>query len=179
VRQDAADDGYLFSQGPASGLGKIKFNDPRPTFERFEHLANVKLFVDQTAALWDLVMNAPPTAAQQQDLDFLQILGQLFTQVVYAQLIMENTALALDGDPRAGSVSDLSDMTEAHLDRIFAVFIQDMAEQAIALHGQASATEHQRQLVMAIVKAPVLDAAAEEAFVAEVLSYDGAYQLRP
>jgi alkylation response protein AidB-like acyl-CoA dehydrogenase len=179
VRQDAADDGYLFEQGPASGLSKIKFNDPRPTFERFEHLPNVKLFVDQAAALWDLVMNAPPTQQQQGDLDYLQVLGQLFSQVVYAQLIMENAELALDGEPRAGSVSDLSDLTEAHLDRIFAVFIQDMNEQAIALHGQSSASEQQRQLVMQLVKAPVFDAAAEDAFVAEALSYDGAYVLQP
>jgi acyl-CoA dehydrogenase len=179
VRQDAADDAYLFMQGPASGLGKIQFNDPRPTFERFEHLPNVKLFVDQAAALWDLVLNAPPTAEQQKDLDFLQVLGQLFTQVVYAQLIMENTALALDGEPRPGSVSDLSDLTEAHLDRICAVFIQDMAEQAVALHGQPSATEHQRQLVMKIVQHPVIDPAAEQAFVAEALGYDGAYVLQP
>lgn len=177
VRQDAADDAYLFHQGPASGLGKIKFHDPRPTFERFAHLPNVRTFVDQAAALWDLAMSAPPTAEQQRDLDYLQVLGQLFTQVVYAQLIMENTALALDGHTRPGSVSDLTGLTEAHLDRICAVFVQDMAQHAIALHGQPSATDLQRELAMRIVRAPVFDPAAEESFVAEVLGIDGEYEM--
>ncbi len=179
VRQDAADDSYLFAQGPASGLGKIRFNDPRPATARFEHLPNVAVFGNQVAALADLVMQAPPSQAQQKDLDYLQVLGQLFTQVVYAQLICENAALALDGDARESSVSDLSDLTEAHIDRIFAVFVQDIAEQAVALHGQASATDQQRALALHLVKAPVIDAAAEDAFVAEVLDYDGAYELRP
>ena len=178
VRQDAADDAYLFQQGPASGLGKIRFNDPRPATARFAHLPNVTVFLDQTAALADLVMQAPPSAQQQKDLDYLQVLGQLFAQIVYAQLICENAALALDGDARASSVSDLSDLTEAHVDRIFAVFVQDMAEQAVALHGQASASQQQRDLALALVRAPLIDAAAEDAFLAEVLSYDGAYVLR-
>ncbi len=175
VRQDAADDAYLFQQGPASGLGKIRFHDPRPAVARFEHLPNVKVFGDQVAALSDLVMQAPPSETQQKDLDYLQVLGQLFTQVVYAQLICENAGLALDGQTRASSVSDLSDLTEAHLDRIFAVFVQDMAEQAVALHGQASASDKQRELALRLVKAPVIDSAAEDAFVAEVVGYSGAY----
>ncbi len=178
VRQDAADDGYLFQQGPASGLSKIRFNDWRPAFARFAHLPNVALFLEQVAALGALVTQAPPSAQQQKDLDFLQVLGQLFTQVVYAQLICENAGLALDGEPRVSSVSDLSDLTEAHIDRMFAVFVQDVAEQAVALHGQASASQDQRALALGLVKAPAIDAEAEDAFVAEALSYDGAYVLR-
>lgn len=177
VRQDAADDAYLFQQGPAKGLGKIQFNDWRPAFARFEHLPNVKVFLEQVAALGQLVMTAPPSAEQQKDLDYLQVLGQLFSQVVYAQLICENAALALDGETRASSVSDLSDLTEAHLDRMFAVFVQDMAEQAVALHGQASASQQQRELSLTLIKSPVIDPAAEDEFLAEVLSYDGAYEL--
>jgi acyl-CoA dehydrogenase len=178
VRQDAADDAYLFAQGPASGLSKIRFNDPRAAFARFEALPNVRIFLDQVAALSDLVMQAPPSEQQQGDLDFLQVLGQLFTQVVYAQLICENADLALTGEPRATSVSDLSDLRESHIDRIFAVFVQDMAEQAVALHGQASASQQQREAALRIVKAPVIDPAAEDAFLAEVIGYEGAYALR-
>lgn len=179
VRQDAADDAYLFQQGPAKGLGKIQFNDWRPAFARYGDLPNVKVFLEQVEAFGKLVMSAPPSESQQKDLDYLQILGQLFSQVVYAQLICENAALAMDGEPRAGSVSDLSDLTEAHIDRMFAVFVQDMAEQAIALHGQASASDQQRELALTLVKAPVIDPEAEKAFLDEVLSYDGAYQMRP
>jgi acyl-CoA dehydrogenase len=178
VRQEAADDVYLFQQGPAKGLGKIKFSDWRPAFARFEHLPNVATFLDQIAELTQLVMTAPPTEAQQKDLDYLQVLGQLFTQVVYAQLICESAGMALDGDwvdQRVGSVSDISSLTEAHIDRIFAVFVQDMNEQAVALQGQASATEKQQAAALKLIKRPEVSTEAEAEFVAEVLSYDGAY----
>jgi acyl-CoA dehydrogenase len=180
VRQDAGDDAYLFHQGPAKGLGSIGFADWRPAFDRFSHLPNVASFREQIDAFTHLVLTAPPTAAQEKDLDYLQILGQLFTQIVYAQLILESAALALDnGATRPGSVSDLSDLTEAHLDRIFAVFVQDMADQAVALHGQASATDAQSTAAMTIVRKPRIQADAENTFVSEVLSYSGVYEMKP
>ena len=107
------------------------------------------------------------------------MLGQLFTQIVYAQLICESAALAMDeGNP--GRLGERSvDLTEAHIDRMFAVFVQDMSEQAVALHGQASATDAQRAAGLAIVRRPQIDAEAEQAFVTEVLSYDGTYEMKP
>ena len=180
VRQDDSDDAYLFHQGPAKGLGSIGFADWRPAFDRFTHLVNVGIFRQQIDAFTQLVLTAPPTDAQQKDLDYLQVLGQLFAQIVYAQLILESAALAIDdGQTRPGSVSDLSDLSEAHLDRIFAVFVRDMAEQAVQLHGQASATEEQSVAVLSIVRKPRIDAEAENTFVTEVLSYSGTYEMKP
>jgi alkylation response protein AidB-like acyl-CoA dehydrogenase len=182
VRRESADDAYLFAQGPASGLGRIEFHDPRPAFARFAHLPNVALFTEQVMALGMLLATAPPSKEQSEDLDFLLTLGQLFTQVVYAQLVAEAAGLALSDDPegaRPGSVSDLTDLTEAHVDRIFAVFVQDVAEFAIALHGQPAATEAQQKGALSLVRRPSLPADAEEAFVAEVLSYDGAWTMNP
>ena len=179
VRQDAADDAYLFHQGPAKGLGSIGFTDWRPAFDRFAHLPNVAVFREQIDAFTQLVMTAPPTDAQQKDLDYLQVLGQLFTQIVYAQLILESAALAIDGgQTRRGSVSDLSALTEGHLDRIFAVFVNDMAGRAVELHGQASATDAQSAAALTVVRKPVIDPAAEDWFVSEVLSYSGAYEMK-
>jgi acyl-CoA dehydrogenase len=182
VRREAADDAYLFAQGPASGLGRIEFHDPRPAFARFAHLPNVALFTEQVMALGGLLMTAPPSKEQSEDLDFLLTLGQLFTQVVYAQLVAEAAALALSDDPegaRAGSVSDLSDLTEGHVDRMFAVFVQDVAEFAVALHGQPSATAAQQEGALTLIRRPSLPADSEDAFVAEVLSYDGAWTMTP
>jgi acyl-CoA dehydrogenase len=180
VRQDAGDDAYLFHQGPAKGLGSIGFADWRPTFDRFAHLPNVAIFREQIDAFTQLVLTAPPTEAQQKNLDYLQILGQLFTQIVYTQLILESAAMGIDdGDTRPDSVSDLSDLTEAHLDRILAVFVRDMADQAVALHGQASATDAQSSAALAMVRKPRIEAGAEETFVSEVLSYSGTYEMKP
>ncbi len=180
VRQDGGDDAYLFHQGPAKGLGSIGFADWRPALDRFAHLPNVALFREQIEAFTQLVLSAPPTEAQQKDLDYLQTLGQLFAQIVYAHLILESAELALDdGETRPGSVSDLSDLTEAHLDRMFAVFIRDMADQAVNLHGQASASAAQSAGALAIVRKPRIDADAEASFVSEVLGYSGAYEMKP
>jgi alkylation response protein AidB-like acyl-CoA dehydrogenase len=178
VRQDAADDTYLFHQGPAKGLGSIGFGDWRPAFDRFAHLPNVAVFREQIDAFTQLVLTAPPTEAQQTDLDYLQVLGQLFTQIVYAQLILESAALAIDhGQTRPGSVSDLSDLTEGHVDRMVAVFVNDMSGYAVELHGQASATDDQAKAALSIVRKPVIKPEAENGFVSEVLSYSGAYEM--
>ena len=182
VRREAADDTYLFAQGTASGLGRIEFHDPRPAFARFAHLPNVATFVRQMTQLGQLLATAPPSKEQSEDLDFLLTLGQLFTQVVYAQLVAEAAGLALSDDPegtRAGSVSDLTDLTEAHVDRIFAVFVQDVSEFAVTLHGQASATDAQQPGALGLIARPTLTADAETAFVEEVLAYDGAWTMTP
>ena len=76
-------------------------------------------------------------------------------------------------------MADFTALTEAHIDRIFAVFVQDMSEYALQLHGRATATAEQRAAALAIIAAPVVDAAAEDVFVAEVLSYDGSYTITP
>ena len=175
----AGDDTYLFEQGPASGLGRIGFHDPKPAFARFAALPNVEVFIKQMDAFATLAVTAPPTAEQQKDLDYLQSLGQLFTQIVYAQLVCEAAALALDDGGVRSGVADFTALTEAHIDRIFAVFVQDMSEYALQLHGRATATAEQRAAALAIIAAPVVDAAAEDVFVAEVLSYDGSYTITP
>ena len=115
-------------------------------------------------------MSNPPSEQQQKDLDFLLTLGQLFTQVVYAQLVCEAA-----GQQRPGTVSDMPGFSEAHLDRIFAVFVQDVSEMAVSLHGQASATDGQQAAALGLIKAPVIDAEAETAFVDEVLALSDAY----
>jgi alkylation response protein AidB-like acyl-CoA dehydrogenase len=182
VRRDPADDAYLFAQGPASGLGSIRFADFRPAFTRFAHLPNVAAFLDQVESFGRLMATAPPTKEQQSDLDLMLSLGQVFTQIVYAQLVCEAAALALDGAPdgrRAGGVSDLSDLTEDHVDRMFAVFVQDVSDYAVELHGRAAATADQQKGALALVARPVVDPAVEHAFVGEVLSYDGVYTMNP
>jgi hypothetical protein len=54
-----------------------------------------------------------------------------------------------------------------------------MADQAVQLHGQASATETQGAAALAIVRKPRIDTDAELTFVTEVLSYSGAYEMKP
>ena len=71
------------------------------------------------------------------------VLGQLFTLIVYAQLILEQAELTgLDPDV---------------LDTIFEVFVRDFSALAVELHGKASSTEAQQQWALANVRKPVID----------------------
>ena len=176
VRLDAADDAFLFAQGPASGLSRIGFPDWRGAFLRFRHLPNVATFLGQVQAFGQLVATAGPQGAQAKDLDFLLTIGQIFTQAVYAQLVAEAAALALDGaadGTRTGTTAACEGLTEAHVDRMFAVFVQDVSEYAVALHGQASATDAQRAGALALVRAPVVTDEAAAGLHREIVACAG------
>ncbi len=60
-RTEPAHDAFLFAQGPASGLGKIRFHDWAPAFEKYARIPNVALFREQLGAFRELVAAAAPT----------------------------------------------------------------------------------------------------------------------
>ena len=64
-RRDAADDEFLFRQGPAKGLGKIQFNDWRASYAPFADVPNVARFMEQAEGLGALLSTAPPSEEQQ------------------------------------------------------------------------------------------------------------------
>jgi alkylation response protein AidB-like acyl-CoA dehydrogenase len=176
VRLDAADDAFLFAQGPASGLSRIGFPDWRGAFARFSHLPNVATFIGQVQAFVQLMATAAPRGEQAKDLDFLLNIGQIFTQVVYAQLAAEAAALAIDGAPggtRAGTTAACAGLDEKHVDRMFGVFVQDLSEYAVAVHGQASATREQQAGAIALIARAAADPAAAARLHAEVVAYAG------
>jgi alkylation response protein AidB-like acyl-CoA dehydrogenase len=174
VRLDPADDTFLFAQGPASGLSRIGFPDWRGAFARFSHLPNVATFTSQVQAFGQLMATAAPRGEQAKDLDFLLNIGQIFTQIVYAQLAAEAAALAIDGAPggtRAGTTAACAGLDENHVDRMFGVFVQDLSEYAVAVHGQASATKEQQVGAMALIRRAAVDPAAAARLHAEIASY--------
>lgn len=165
TRHDASDDEFFFRQGPARGLGKIRFPDWRAVYERFAQVPNVTRFLEQADGLKTLLSTAAPDEAQQRDLDFLLNLGQLFTLVVYGQLILEQAELT-------GATPDL-------LDQVFDVLVRDFSAYAVALHGKASATEAQRAWALGSVRGPVVDADRFERVWTEVAALSGRYEMRP
>jgi acyl-CoA dehydrogenase len=166
VRRDAADDEFLFNQGSTRGLSKIQFHDWKPVYERFSHIPNVARFTEQADGVRVLLETAPPTdEAQRQDLDFLLTLGELFTQVVYGQLILEQAELTgLDPDV---------------IDQIFDTFVRDFSSYATALHGKASSTEAQQAWALDHIRKPVVDADRFGRVFGQVTDLAGAYEMRP
>src|SRR5215216_3249560 len=144
-RRNAADDEFLFRQGPARGLSKIRFHDWRAAYEEFASVPNVARFTEQAGALRTLLETAPPAEDQATDLDFLLTLGELFTLVVYGHLILERAKqIDLDADV---------------LDQIFDVLVRDWSAYATALHGKASSTDKQQSWALDAVRKPVVDEA--------------------
>ncbi len=170
VVNEPRNDDFLFHQGPAKGLGQIQFHDWRKAFESVD-LPNVRVFAEQVEAFAALLATNPPSEDQTGDLDLLMTVGQLFSLVPYAQLILEQAAL-LDGTDRA--------VDAEVLDRMFAVFVQDFSAYALDLHGRGGATDEQASGALGLVRRPAADAERDErVFLTHVHSLSGAYEMTP
>ncbi|MFJ7065945.1 acyl-CoA dehydrogenase family protein [Streptomyces sp. NPDC101115] len=164
-RLDAADDDFLFRQGPARGLGSVRFHDWRPAFDAYAHLANVLRFREQADALCEFVLKAAPDEEQSRDLDLLLAVGQLFALVVHGQLVLEQAAL--------------TGLDEDVLDELFAVLVRDFSAYAVELHGKDSATEQQQLWALGAVRRPVVDEARSERVWQRVEALAGTYEMTP
>ena len=165
VRRDAADDAFLFRQGPARGLGKIAFADWRTAYDAYGEVPNVAVFREQADGLVHLITTAAPDAEQAKDLHLLLTLGELFTLVVYGQLILEQAALTeLDRDV---------------VDQVFDVLVRDFSAYAVDLHGKASSTKAQQLWALDHVRKPAPDAARYERVWQQVRDLAGVYEMRP
>ncbi len=142
-RQDqAVDDTFLFNQGPTRGLGKIQFHDYSKIYGEFD-LPNVRVFVEQIDVFKTFLMSATPDENQRKDIDFLLSVGEIFTLVVYGQLILENAKIyGLDND---------------HVDQIFDFMVRDLSKFALQVHAKPSSKPEQMDLCMKMIRKPVFD----------------------
>jgi acyl-CoA dehydrogenase len=164
-RHDPADDEFLFRQGPARGLGAIRFHDWRIAYDAHADLPNVARFREQADGLCALLRAHAPDETQQRDLDFLLALGQLFALVVYGQLILEQ--------------AELTSLDRLLLDEIFAILIQDFSAVATELHGKAATTEEQAAWALAQIRRPGWAATRDAAVWDQVVALCGAYEMQP
>ena len=156
-------DAFLFDQGPTKGLGKIRFHDYRKIYDRVD-LPNVRIFKKQIQSFRHLLMVARPNKEQIKDIDFLLIVGELFTLVVYGQLIVENAP--------NHSVED------AVLDQIFDVLVRDFSKFALQLYSKTSSTAMQRLFCRRMIRKPVIDQARfERVWEDHVYALKGAYRM--
>lgn len=164
-RDDAVDDEFLFRQGPTKGLGKIQFHDYNRIYDGFD-LPNVNLFKRQIKALKKFLMQAPPDAAQQKDVDFLLSLGEIFTLIPYGQLILENARIY-------GVADEL-------VEQIFDFMVRDFAKYALQLYHKPSATPAQMELCLAMIAKPVVDRERfDRIWENEVYALEGLYEMNP
>ncbi|MFE5731090.1 acyl-CoA dehydrogenase family protein [Streptomyces sp. NPDC056528] len=165
TRLDAADDTFLFRQGPARGLGSVRFHDWRAAYDAYAHVSNVARFREQADALCEFVLKAAPDEEQSRDLDLLLAVGQLFALVVHGQLVLEQAAL--------------TGLDEDVLDELFAVLVRDFSAHAVELHGKDSATEQQQLWALGAVRRPAVDEARSDRVWQRVEALSGAYEMTP
>ncbi|MEV5720921.1 acyl-CoA dehydrogenase [Amycolatopsis mediterranei] len=165
TRTDAVDDEFLFRQGPARGLSKVRFHDWKTAYAEAGHIPNVALFTEQAGSLVKLLTEAAPDEAQQADLDFGLALTELFTLIVYGQLILEQAGI--------------TGLDDEVVDQIFAVLVQDFSVAAVDLNGKASSTEAQQAIALAALRKPVVDAGRFENVWARVRALSGVYAMHP
>ena len=162
-RSDAADDTFLFDQGPTRGLGSIQFHDYNPVFAAYD-LPNVNLLREQIAMFKECMTQAPPDPAQSRDIDFLFAIGEIFALVVYAQLVLENARIyAIDS---------------ALIDQIFDVFVRDCSRYALQLYSKPASTLVQMGYCMKMIQRPAIDVSRyQRVWTEHVYALKGAYTM--
>jgi len=157
------DDTYLFNQGPTRGLGKIRLHDWKPAFEEYD-LPNVKIFLEQIKMFNLMGVKAMPSPKQQKDMDFmLSGIGEIFSLIVYAHLIIENAKIyEIDNDT---------------VDQIFDFLVRDFSKYALNLYHKSSTTPEQMEWCLKMIKKPNVDAERFNKVWKTVHSLKDAYEM--
>ena len=137
---DAVNDDFLFNQGPTKGLGGIQFHNYYHVYKSV-NLPNVNVFKEQIKLLREALMTAGPDEAQQKDIDFLLTVGELFTLVVYGQLILEN--------------AKLYNIDDDMVDQMFEVFVSDFSRFSLELGNKPSSSEKQQEYALKMIRKPI------------------------
>ncbi len=141
-RDDPQNDDFLFNQGATKGLGKIRFHDFNKAFSSVD-LPNIHVFKEQIEILKEFLITATPSEEQTKNIDFLLSLGELFTLVVYGQLIIEK--------------SKMEKIENDLLDQIFDFMIRDFSKYALQIYSKTGSTEKQMALCLKMIKKPVMN----------------------
>ncbi len=137
----AGDDEYLFRQF-TGGLSKVRFPNYRLAYTGFDQ-ANVTIFREQVELFRTLLATAPPDVAQAGDIDYMLAAGELFTLIVYAQLILENARIYRLGD--------------ALIDQIFAFLVKDFSGFALRMVLGYDNSDRQEEIFRTMIKKPGRD----------------------
>jgi acyl-CoA dehydrogenase len=142
VRRDSANDDFLFHQGPTKGLGKTRFHDFSLAYDKCK-LPNVSIFKKQISIFKKMLMVARPNKQQIKDIDFLLIVGELFTLVAYGQLILESW--------------DKNEIDDDLIDQIFDFMVRDFSKYALQLYSKTSSTRVQQVFCQIMISKPQRD----------------------
>jgi len=142
-RNDATDDEFLFDQGPTRKLGEIQFHDYNKAFDLYD-LPNLTIFKEQIKTFKESLVMAPASKEQMKNIDVMLTIGEMFTLVPYAQLLLEN--------------AKIYGTDELVLDQIFDFIVGDFSKFALELHNKPSSTDKQMEYCRKLMRKPNVDA---------------------
>lgn len=157
------EDSFLFQQGATTkGLEKVHPADLDTTYALFD-TPNLRIFKGQIQLLRDFLKQSPPDKEQAKDLDFMLVLGEIFTLAAYGGLILE--------------ASQLNGVSTDLLDEIFAFQVRDFSKYAAALYGKYSTTAEQGPRILQMIQRPSFDAGRFERVCKMAYDLNGAYAM--
>jgi acyl-CoA dehydrogenase len=164
-RQDqAANDDFLFDQGPTKGLAKIQFHDYNIAYSS-RSTPNLDVFREQIEAFKKMLFAAPPDEGQRKDIDFLLAGGEIFALVAYGQLILEN--------------AKIYDVSDDLVDQIFDFMVRDFSRHALNLYSKPSSNETQMACCLEMIRKPVSDDARYQRVWQQVYDLKDEYEMNP
>ena len=163
-QSQAANDDFLFDQGPTKGLRKIRFHDYNIAYSS-RNTPNLEVFREQIAAFKGMLFAAPPDEGQQKDIDFLLAGGEIFALVVYGQLILEN--------------AKIYETSDDVIDQIFDCMVRDFSRHALSLYSKPSSSDKQMAACLEMIRKPVMDDARYKRVWQEVLDLQDEYEMAP
>jgi len=162
---DALNDDFLFNQGPTRGLGNIRFHDFNIAYSSMD-LMNITIFREQIEELKQFLLQAAPDKTQVKDIDFLLILGELFTLVAYGQLIIEK--------------AHIEKIDQDLINQIFDFMIRDFSKFALQLYSKTSSTDTQMELARKMIRKPAVNPDLFSKIWKEyIYPLNGSYEMNP
>lgn len=163
-RDDPSDDSYLFQQ-TAGKVSTVRFSDYRKAFDGI-HLSNVDIFREQIELLRDFLVNATPSQEQSKNVDYMLAFGEMFTLVVYAQLILEN----LKYYP----------ISESVVDYIFNFLVRDFAQFALYQISNFANSDEQMKYLQQMIQIPAINPVlVQKVWEDNIIDLIGAYTMNP
>ena len=162
---EQTDDLFLFNQGTASGLGKVQFQDYRPVFNEFKDLPNVAVFIKQIGLFREMLEKSFPDKVQEMDPSFSLTVGEMFSIVVYGQLILEQ--------------AKIDNLDKDVINQIFDFMVRDFSAFGLQIYGKFTTNETQRgycKEIMLIMSVPD-PAQYEKIWQTYVFALNGEYEM--
>lgn len=162
TRDDIANDDYILKQ-TAGSLRSVRFPDYRLPYEGIS-TPNIEVFKEQIELLRNFLGTTPPSPDQAKNVDYMLALGEIFTMVAYAQLILEN--------------AKIHKLPTEIIDEIFNFLVRDTSSYSLNLLMNFNNSAEQEAILRKLILKPVNDdAISSKVWNEHVLPLEGTYEM--